>query len=76
MYLIDRSVSVIVLSSQEKSQEKKEAELIPRITEALTLGLNVVDTAFEKLDINEANSSSEEDNIPLGSDMLLEPKAS
>ncbi|KAK2155639.1 hypothetical protein LSH36_235g03030 [Paralvinella palmiformis] len=71
---VDESGTLDKKDTQEKSQEQKEAELIPKITEALTLGLNVIDTAFEKLDINEANSSSEEDNIPLGSDELLEPK--
>ena len=46
---------------QEKSREQREAELIPKVTEAISLGVNVIEEAFEKLDTNIDNSDSEDD---------------
>ena len=42
----------------------------------MSLGLNVIDTAFEKLDMNAANSDSDEDETDTGyrTDPILEPK--
>ncbi|XP_053164792.1 WASH complex subunit 2A-like isoform X12 [Hemicordylus capensis] len=58
---------------QEKTREQKEADLIPKIQEAVNYGLQVLDSAFEQLDIKAGNSDSEEetnDRIEL----ILEPK--
>ena len=46
---------------QEKSREQREAELIPKVTEAISLGVNVIEEALEKLDTNIDNSDSEDD---------------
>ena len=63
--------------TQEKTREQREAELIPRVTEAIHLGLNVLDTAFEKLDIKEAVSDSDEDDdSPYRPEAPLEAKVS
>ena len=59
---------------QEKTKEEREAELIPKINEALTLGMNVIESAFEKLDVNEANSDSDDDDSPYKHDPILEAK--
>ena len=36
------------ISQKEKSKEELENELVPKVTEAVKLGLNVLDTAYEK----------------------------
>ncbi|XP_060068173.1 WASH complex subunit 2C-like [Ylistrum balloti] len=60
---------------QEKTREQKEAELIPKVKEALTLGINVIDDAFEKLDSHVADSDSEDDDeTGYRVDPILEPK--
>ncbi|ELT97183.1 hypothetical protein CAPTEDRAFT_196064 [Capitella teleta] len=61
------------VKEKEKNKEEKEAELIPKINEALSLGLNVIESAFEKLDINDANSDSDDDDSPYKNDPILEP---
>ncbi|XP_013930123.1 PREDICTED: WASH complex subunit FAM21-like [Thamnophis sirtalis] len=58
---------------QEKTREQKEADLIPKIQEAINFGLQVLDSAFEQLDIKAGNSDSEEEtNERL--ELILEPK--
>ena len=39
------------LDLQEKTREQREAEVIPRITEALRNGINVMDNAFVTLEL-------------------------
>ncbi|XP_052085774.1 WASH complex subunit 2-like isoform X2 [Mytilus californianus] len=48
--------------SQEKTREQREAELIPKVSEALQLGIKVTEDAFEALDSNVVNSDSEDDD--------------
>ncbi len=61
--------------SQEKTKEQREAELIPKISTAMRLGMSVIDSAFEKLDVDEANSDSDDDTgTPYKTDPILEPK--
>ena len=49
------TVTVLVychcLDLQEKTREQREAEVIPRITEALRNGINVMDNAFVTLEL-------------------------
>nr|XP_033797207.1 WASH complex subunit 2C-like isoform X2 [Geotrypetes seraphini] len=59
---------------QEKTREQKEAELIPKIQEAVNYGLQVLDTAFEQLDIKAGNSDSEEEERNERIELILEPK--
>ncbi|XP_029465882.1 WASH complex subunit 2A-like isoform X2 [Rhinatrema bivittatum] len=59
---------------QEKTREQKEAELIPKIQEAVNYGLQVLDTAFEQLDIKAGNSDSEEEETNERVELILEPK--
>ncbi|XP_018425756.1 PREDICTED: WASH complex subunit FAM21-like [Nanorana parkeri] len=59
---------------QEKTREQKEAELIPKIQEAVNYGLRVLETAFEQLDIKAGNSDSEDEEVNERVDTILEPK--
>ncbi|XP_075072654.1 WASH complex subunit 2C isoform X2 [Mixophyes fleayi] len=59
---------------QEKTREQKEAELIPKIQEAVNYGLQVLETAFEQLDIKAGNSDSEEEEANERVEIILEPK--
>ncbi|KAM9325002.1 WASH complex subunit 2C [Gastrophryne carolinensis] len=60
---------------QEKTREQKEAELIPKIQEAVNYGLKVLETAFEQLDIKAGNSDSEEEEeVNEKIELILEPK--
>ncbi|KAK7901355.1 hypothetical protein WMY93_018124 [Mugilogobius chulae] len=59
---------------QEKTREQKEAELIPKMQEAVTYGLKVLESAFEHLDIKAGNSDSEDEEVPDRVDAILEPK--
>ncbi|XP_055018428.1 WASH complex subunit 2A-like [Boleophthalmus pectinirostris] len=59
---------------QEKTKEQKEAELIPKMQEAVTYGLKVLESAFEHLDIKAGNSDSEDEEVPDRVDAILEPK--
>jgi WASH complex subunit FAM21 len=62
-------------SNKEKTKEQREEELIPRISMAIKLGISVIDSAFEKLDVTGGNSDSEnEDNSGDRTETLLEPK--
>ncbi|KAJ6661704.1 hypothetical protein lerEdw1_013226 [Lerista edwardsae] len=60
-------------SEQEKTREQKEADLIPKIQEAVNYGLQVLDSAFEQLDIKAGNSDSEEETNERV-ELILEPK--
>ncbi|KAK3573835.1 hypothetical protein QTP86_032902 [Hemibagrus guttatus] len=59
---------------QEKTREQKEAELIPKVQEAVTYGLKVLESAFEQLDIKVGNSDSEDEEAADRVDPILEPK--
>ncbi|KAM4606906.1 WASH complex subunit 2C-like, partial [Discoglossus pictus] len=59
---------------QEKTREQKEAELIPKVQEAVNYGLQVLETAFEQLDIKAGNSDSEEEEANERVELILEPK--
>ncbi|XP_023183495.1 WASH complex subunit 2-like isoform X2 [Xiphophorus maculatus] len=59
---------------QEKTREQKEAELIPKMQEAVSYGLKVLESAFEHLDIKAGNSDSEDEEIPDRVEAILEPK--
>ncbi|XP_035982147.1 WASH complex subunit 2 isoform X6 [Fundulus heteroclitus] len=59
---------------QEKTREQKEAELIPKMQEAVSYGLRVLESAFEHLDIKAGNSDSEDEEIPDRLEAILEPK--
>ncbi|KAI0228495.1 WASH complex subunit 2C [Lamellibrachia satsuma] len=58
----------------EKTKEERSAALIPRIKDAMALGLQVLDEAFEKIDVNEANSESEDEDAAYVTEAILEPK--
>jgi len=47
---------------QAVSQEEREAELVRRVREAVSLGLGVLDADFERLDVDVANSDSDDDD--------------
>nr|XP_043902136.1 WASH complex subunit 2 isoform X1 [Solea senegalensis] len=59
---------------QEKTREQKEAELIPKMQEAVNYGLRVLESAFEHLDIKAGNSDSEDEEVPDRVEAILEPK--
>ncbi|XP_046884599.1 WASH complex subunit 2 isoform X4 [Hypomesus transpacificus] len=59
---------------QEKTREQKEAELIPKMQEAVNYGLKVLDSAFEQLDIKAGNSDSEDEEATDRVEPILEPK--
>ncbi|XP_052469467.1 WASH complex subunit 2 isoform X2 [Carassius gibelio] len=59
---------------QEKSREQKEAELIPKIQEAVNYGLKVLESAFEQLDIKAGNSDSEDEETLEKVEPILEAK--
>jgi len=40
----------------------------------MAFGLDVLDAAFEKIDVNEANSESEDDDTTYVTEAMLEPK--
>ncbi|XP_076142304.1 WASH complex subunit 2A isoform X3 [Alosa pseudoharengus] len=61
-------------SEQEKTREQKEAELIPKVQEAVNYGLQVLDSAFEQLDIKAGNSDSEDEEATDRVEPILEPK--
>ncbi|XP_048862429.1 WASH complex subunit 2 isoform X2 [Brienomyrus brachyistius] len=59
---------------QEKTREQKEAELIPKVQEAVNYGLKVLESAFEQLDIKAGNSDSEDEEAIGRVEPILEPK--
>ncbi|XP_059373884.1 WASH complex subunit 2-like [Carassius carassius] len=59
---------------QEKSREQKEAELIPKVQEAVNYGLRVLESAFEQLDIKAGNSDSEDEETLEKVEPILEAK--
>ncbi|XP_054948776.1 WASH complex subunit 2A-like isoform X8 [Pan paniscus] len=76
----DEEVEELVLKAeaekteQEKTREQKEVDLIPKVQEAVNYGLQVLDSAFEQLDIKAGNSDSEEDDANGRVELILEPK--
>lgn len=65
---------MLFLFLKEKTREQKEADLIPKIQEAVNYGLQVLDSAFEQLDIKAGNSDSEEEESNERLELILEPK--
>ena len=63
-----------LVSFQEKTREQRELELIPKVTEAISLGVNVIEDAFEKLDTNIDNSDSDDEDTSYRVDPILEAK--
>lgn len=61
---------------KEKTREQKEAELIPKMQEAVNYGLRVLESAFEHLDIKAGNSDSEDEEVTDRVEAILEPKVS
>lgn len=61
-------------AEQEKTREQKEVDLIPKVREAVNYGLQVLDSAFEQLDIKAGNSDSEEEDANERVELILEPK--
>ncbi|KAM6184853.1 WASH complex subunit 2-like [Rhynchocyon petersi] len=61
-------------ADQEKTREQKEVDLIPKVQEAMNYGLQVLDSAFEQLDIKAGNSDSEEEDANERVELILEPK--
>uniref|UniRef100_A0A8P0P2S8 FAM21/CAPZIP domain-containing protein n=1 Tax=Canis lupus familiaris TaxID=9615 RepID=A0A8P0P2S8_CANLF len=61
-------------AEQEKTREQKEVDLIPKVQEAVNYGLQVLDSAFEQLDIKAGNSDSEEEDANERVELILEPK--
>lgn len=59
---------------KEKTREQKEAELIPKVQEAVNYGLRVLDSAFEQLDMKAGNSDSEDEESNDRVEPILEPK--
>uniref|UniRef100_A0A8C2JYQ0 WASH complex subunit 2C n=1 Tax=Cyprinus carpio TaxID=7962 RepID=A0A8C2JYQ0_CYPCA len=59
---------------QEKTREQKEAELIPKVQEAVNYGLKVLESAFEQLDIKAGNSDSEDEETLEKVEPILEAK--
>lgn len=49
-------------------------DLIPKVQEAVNYGLQVLDSAFEQLDIKAGSSDSEEDDANERTELILEPK--
>lgn len=60
--------------SEKKTREQKEAELIPKMQEAVNYGLTVLESAFEHLDIKAGNSDSEDEEVADRGETILEPK--
>ncbi|XP_029554623.1 WASH complex subunit 2C isoform X7 [Salmo trutta] len=67
-------VNNLPVPSREKTREQKEAELIPKVQEAVNFGLRVLDSAFEQLDIKAGNSDSEDEEATDRVEPILEPK--
>lgn len=63
-----------ILFPKKKTREQKEAELIPKMQEAVNYGLRVLESAFEHLDIKAGNSDSEDEEVVDRVDAILEPK--
>lgn len=59
---------------KEKTREQKEAELIPKVQEAVNYGLKVLESAFEQLDIKAGNSESEDEEALEKVEPILEAK--
>lgn len=71
---VAKTEAVVKQHEQEKTREQKEAELIPKMQEAVNYGLKVLDSAFEHLDIKAGNSDSEDEETTDRVEAILEPK--
>ncbi|XP_076310244.1 WASH complex subunit 2-like isoform X2 [Tachypleus tridentatus] len=58
-------------TDDQKTKEQREAELIPKITLALTLGLEVVENAFHHVKLQH-ESDSEDEEMPENTQLVLE----
>lgn len=58
---------------EEQTKEQREAEIIPQISIALALGLEVIDKAFDKVDLQQ-DSDSEDEGRTVQGESILEPK--
>lgn len=72
--IVSRRIQLFMFSFQEKTREQKEAELIPKMKEAVSYGLRVLESAFEHLDIKAGNSDSEDEEVTDRVEAILEPK--
>ncbi|XP_033119000.1 WASH complex subunit 2-like isoform X8 [Anneissia japonica] len=73
----DDSEEMDMQNAEKTNSEKKEVtevDLIPKVSKALNLGINVIDTAFDTLDANAGNSDSEDDDVSYRHEPILEPK--
>ncbi|BFZ20922.1 hypothetical protein BsWGS_23961 [Bradybaena similaris] len=59
---------------QEKTREQREAELMPQVTTALRLGMDVIDTAFDRVETAAMESDSEDEDNVYKADPILEAK--
>ncbi|GFO01853.1 WASH complex subunit 2 [Plakobranchus ocellatus] len=59
---------------KEQTREEREASLIPRVMSALKLGVDVIDSAFEKLDTAVVDSDSEDEDTAYKAEPILEAK--
>ncbi|XP_071336712.1 WASH complex subunit 2 isoform X3 [Trachinotus anak] len=67
-------VDALEKQPEQKTREQKEAELIPKMQEAVNYGLRVLESAFEHLDIKAGNSDSEDEEVTDRVEAILEPK--
>ncbi|XP_067123096.1 WASH complex subunit 2-like isoform X3 [Centruroides vittatus] len=58
---------------EEQTKEQREAEIIPQITAALSLGLEVIENAFDKVELQQDSDSEDEGRTTHG-ESILEPK--
>ncbi|XP_022249904.1 WASH complex subunit 2-like isoform X2 [Limulus polyphemus] len=58
-------------TDDQKTKEQREAELIPKITLALKLGLEVVEKAFHHVEVQQ-ESDSEDEEMPENTELVLE----
>ncbi|RUS70118.1 hypothetical protein EGW08_022119, partial [Elysia chlorotica] len=59
---------------KEQTREEREASLIPRVISALKLGVDVIDSAFEKLDTAVVDSDSEDEDNAYKAEPILEAR--
>ena len=69
---ISNSIAVFkcFVGLQEKSREQREAELIPKVKEAIQCGLAVVDTMFEEIRVDIGADSDSDDDVTQGESIL------
>ncbi|KAK3804199.1 hypothetical protein RRG08_012079 [Elysia crispata] len=59
---------------KDQTREEREANLIPRVISALKLGVDVIDSAFERLDTTVVDSDSEEEDNAYKAEPILEAR--